>query len=1495
MEGSNDLIDQILASNEEYNVEYDKSQITTDAVLDSITSDPDIDEHIKDIISKTKITETENKDKKTPLTETTPPPKETKNEQTINQDLEKIKEEQKKREELEKEKERKKQESLKVQQNFIPSYNNPILFVNYLELDRTNNRILKDMNSFLIQNNRKNNNKHDLLEITSYSEISDNLPNNITAMYAKKEYVVFCTNEGSFLLFSLKEKRLVTQITNQKFNGKVINCLDITDDLEFILAGYQDGCIALFNIIKGDCKFDSNKIHKNCACIELKIYKNDQEKGLSFISSGSDGSLNYTEIKPNFLRIITIKQSINILTNETPIFLIKFIRFSEQNEILYSNLNPLKRYAIFGSLNEIRLYSIEPEIQFVSLIPKPEHIKDYVVPDAQIGIAKSPEVNIRFQKKDVKNHLILIISWAELIYVYRLPITSGDTINETIFLGYYVNSCDILRIGFINNSVVYVLDKQYGIKIIDSAKLNPGRPKIKSDTGKVVIPKNNNLAEIDKGHSVSQKLGRQLKITDPKNNKKETFLYSIIENGSSLQILSEKQMYNCKLIEWDTFLNNLQKKEEYLDLFTIGIDLYQEKFNAFSKIPPKTDDRKKKIGEFLRQIVSQYVIFNTGSKKSGSLFLEDENETKEISKCINISIEFCIEIEAIEYLLKSIEPLFETKDYGELFLQKLEPFILCDKIKNVILSEDILLNLIDLYNRNDKLYELGQMLLHLNIKSIDTLAIKTKLEEMNLITPLIYLNMNGQNEDYFAPLNKMFDYFKNKAFSLNYFSDYNFAYDKVINDKKATLKEVGLSKQYYGHKILWYIKLCLNGRKFPNDEKMNENLYKKLVPDITYWLLSEKVIKEFLVFDPKNYFSLHKNIFSIDNLYNKLVESAKDEKTKVEALARLFSDVKIDDIEPLSLIDYLVGWCKIQNKEIIYFYLYDFIICVSKKNNIKKQLREEASSFIMKHYTNIVKNINNQEVNLLCKSIITFLDDKNISSFNEYKNILNNINDHIFDEVKIFLLDKMNEYKQCLELYLSEENLMQEKETKLFKWLRNKLSKMQKTSVDYENFIQNIQKNLLPLAKASIKKFNELIHEIFPNKKKELIDSLESDKNVQLSFVELLIKPLTSSSDENENNINDEDPEEIEYIFRLHIQLLCELNKFDKILPSLKSSTLYPLDECLILCKKYKAYEASVYLFLTTGAPKEALDLCISKMDEIYKNLLNEVKTNNNFDEKLVKDFDKYLNDGKNVCEHNEQQIDDLWFNILEKLYKYENEINEIIKVNKENDKKNNALVELQKKMSQEIKDLMEKMYSFVSIRRIMDFVGEKNKNAGFKEFRELLMKILNSYSHQSKIFASARNLLSNSVLENENNFQLLNRTGELLNLEKCNKCQKEFNKNLNNKEKILVFSCGHNYHLNCTYYINTENGLERVCPKCREAEIEDMGTKKGNSLIKRNTTVLEDKKYENSEFQVNVTFSSQRVLKKLKLYDNRNFEKKQLMIKNSVKALNDQYRASFK
>lgn len=99
-----------------------------------------------------------------------------------------------------------------------------------------------------------------------------------------------------------------------------------------------------------------------------------------------------------FWRLNSVKIDLN---NTSPIFLVKFIQFSMENQRLYSNLKQLKRYVMLGSLESISLYCVDP-LEEIFEIKKPIFIKETVVPDAQIGIGRPPDVFMRFVKKDEK-------------------------------------------------------------------------------------------------------------------------------------------------------------------------------------------------------------------------------------------------------------------------------------------------------------------------------------------------------------------------------------------------------------------------------------------------------------------------------------------------------------------------------------------------------------------------------------------------------------------------------------------------------------------------------------------------------------------------------------------------------------------------------------------------------------------------------------------------------------------------------------------------------------------------------------------------------------------------------------------------------------------------------------------------------------------------------------------------------------------------------------
>ena len=159
-----------------------------------------------------------------------------------------------------------------------------------------------------------------------------------------------------------------------------------------------------------------------------------------------------------------------------------------------------------------------------------------------------------------------------------MPIVNVNSIEEYKELGYYNNLFNILRIGFMNNSVVYCIDTSFSIKVLDSSKIITEKMKISN--GHPEKPKKSYLTEIEQSRLISAYISSQKKIFGNDKTVLDTYLYSIVEsedNINSVVVLSEKQIYLVNLVDWLFFLEYLQNKKDFINLFSVGIEIYKGK------------------------------------------------------------------------------------------------------------------------------------------------------------------------------------------------------------------------------------------------------------------------------------------------------------------------------------------------------------------------------------------------------------------------------------------------------------------------------------------------------------------------------------------------------------------------------------------------------------------------------------------------------------------------------------------------------------------------------------------------------------------------------------------------------------------------------------------------------------------------------------------------------------------------------------------------------
>ena len=1360
----------------------------------------------------------------------------------------------------------------------------PIDFVDYLEYEQPKEKMKKIKNEFILKKyEEENNTKFEILNINVDKELNNVIfPENelLTLIYYYEDSLITGNLLGETKIYSLSDKKKLKTFPSPIKTGMnyQVTSLDITFDKRFIFIGYTNGNIAMFDLKSLKLKLLINNIIKNCECLCIKFI-NKEGKFIKIIVSDQYGNVFLIKIKDGMRGCRVVEKQKIYENKDYPIYFIRLIEFNDNFLKTHPFLKNLNKNIMFGSLQNIEIYSL---IDFSKLtlkfkIERPEWINDYPIGDISFGIGKNPQSRESLGEDDDEPQILMCASFGNILNLYIIPIDNGE-LTMPIIIGHYFNinkngNNQIIRIGFLSKGAVFLIDKDNYLKILNTRKFIKGNANINMDT---LTPKNNvdySITEIQEIYKFKSEINKQINLITPENNYKETFMNSIVENfdNKNIAILSNKCLYILELIHYEDCLRKLQKKEKWMDMLILGMEIYKGKITCLKGIPTNVEERKKKIRDFLQQLISVYIIaddmdqknkYNKNNNIRRNSFYENQENLKHTENKIEIIIEFCSEIEGFDFLLDKILNMYEAKGYGDLFLSKLESFILCDKMLKYEINEDLILKLIQLYEDKKKTIVLNKLLLHIDIKSLCSPTVNSKIiNDLKLLPPMINIFVNGNNPDYFKPIIEMYEIFQ-KAKSLNFNS-----YEKIIDTKN--LSEIINSKEYKGHKILWYIKKCFIKRKYPYFvENMEEKEYEKYIMDLIFWLVKENIMKDLVKFDSENYFGILNRIFGDErniDIINKYNSNHDNVKKKIRNLNEQSYEYAYKDLSPLNLANYIIDQGKkIKGNQKIQLDFNLFIVRSYKNTKIPKDIIMNTIIYILSDYSFVTKTPNENKTKKLILTIKNILNSE-IFTESDYEKILLRFNDHIFDEIKIFINEKLKQYKKCLELYVYKDSKIYNKEEKLFNYIdqtlesfKNDKSK-EKLFIDFKNLVLE---NMVEIGEISKDKMLDIIHKWFDediNDKKKLIDILSKNPGIQFLYIELLSKEFIDNSkkdEENENDLLNQDKDFVTSTLGLYIELLCMLDKKEEVLKKLKQCYLYPIDICIKICEKYNVSNALIYLYQRSGDFPRALNLSLKIVDEVYNSVFNiitsDIFKNSEYDEQ-INNFNNLISQSIDIVEsqsqHTNINIDSndtekLWFTILNKLYDISINYDNQLKIMSQKRKKWGVIFE--EAISDNIKDFLEKMSIYVGVRRILEMVSEKNKTAGYKEFKPLLLKIFETYDNQSFILNSVKRLYINSCFDNIKDFKMVNLSGKIFDLIKCDVCNQNFSyiQNIEDK-KVLVFKCLHIMHYYCSYKEIIKDKDVFLCPICRKNEIDNAISSLSLPLMGRDKAFIQNKRIE--------------------------------------------------
>ena len=140
--------------------------------------------------------------------------------------------------------------------------------------------------------------------------------------------------------------------------------------------------------------------------------------------------------------------------------------------------------------------------------------------------------------------------------------------------------------------------------------------------------------------------------------------------------LGKSTVCQAKLIHWEEFLNLIKQTNpgDWLKVLRAALDIFSGKIRGLAGIPDQKDIREHKLQERMKELLRENIDDCIKEFQEGHLIQ---------SKTLNVAIEFCIKVGAIEHLFGELFRMFAEAGLEQNYFENLEAFILSGRLKHV--------------------------------------------------------------------------------------------------------------------------------------------------------------------------------------------------------------------------------------------------------------------------------------------------------------------------------------------------------------------------------------------------------------------------------------------------------------------------------------------------------------------------------------------------------------------------------------------------------------------------------------------------------------------------------------------------------------------------------------------------------------------------------------------------------------------------------------------
>ncbi|XP_047458878.1 vacuolar protein sorting-associated protein 8 homolog isoform X2 [Mugil cephalus] len=900
-------------------------------------------------------------------------------------------------------------------------------------------------------------------------------------------------------------------------------------------------------------------------------------------------------------------------------------------------------------------------------------------------------------------------------------------------------SCDIISLSWINSHTLVLVDSHEKLQVVD----RPSQEVLETlDLEQVQLVYNSrHFKSLATGGNVSQALA----LVGEK-----ACYQSVSSYAGQIVYLGTKSAHIMTLRNWRERIDCLLKQEHFIEALSLAWSFHEGTAKAVVGLFGDPLKRKAVVSDKMVEI-----LFHFGEHalkkcpEHGKIQVMEQH----FQDVVPVLVDYCLLLQRADLLFDQIYArLCENTVAKGVFLESLESYIIADRLGH--LSAPIMKDLLAHYHGSGMMHSLERCIVHLDVTSLDIQQVVQLCWENQLFDAMIYVFNSGMN-DFITPMEKLF---------------------AVIGPTLKGGRSLSDEDVVMGNKLLVYISCCLAGRAYPRGD-IPEDLVVQVKHQVFEFLIrlhSAESSEEEEVF-PYIHTLLHFDTREFLNVLAMTFEDFKNDKQALEYQQRIVDILLQVMVDNPDFTPSQVGG------------LFTFLARqLAKPDNtlfVNRKLFDQVLEFLCCPDDDS-RHTERQQV------LLELLQAGAAVQFNEER-LLTLAEKAKFYQICEFLYEKKHLYDRIIDCYLKDPL----RKWEIFSYIHNLLS-MPGYSPDEKQTVKNKALQLIQeLVTLDPSKSADLVVFHFTEEVQQIISELQDDQ-LRFKFLSCLLEPREGF--------------QMEFILplerdlhELFLDLLCRFDR-SQLLSFLQTSHHYRLEEAIQIMKQYHCNEATAYLLEKKGdvqgafavlleTLREKLSLFTAESDRGAEGQAGTQDDDEIDNESTLMRVKESLNDIIAFCQRSCQNLDRqqrevLWFPLLDTMMASQKQV---IGLNAKHTS------EVLKEQTMKVLNCMSSFISLPAIIQqiLQDPVYGKGKLA---EVQCLILGMLDTFNYEQTLLETTTSLLNHDLHWSLAHLRAAVTRGLHPRQDCCNICLQHYKGKQDSAEEIIVFSCGHLYHLQC-------------------------------------------------------------------------------------------------